>query len=127
MPAGRPTKYTEKLLKKARDYVTNYKKYGHAFPSDIGLARVLNISTPTLYDWNQDPGKHEFSSILDDINTDQQMVAWNKGLRGEYNANLVKLLLGKHGFSDKVEQDHKTTDGSMKPQAIVIEHVKPKD
>lgn len=105
---GRPTKYTPELLEKARDYLHTYETiYDQAFPSDIGLARVIGITTSTLYEWAKDPEKKEFSDILDEINADQQLVAWRKGLKGEYNASLVKLLLGKHGYSDKSENEHK--------------------
>lgn len=105
MPVGRPTKYTPELLDKARGYVHNYEAYDHAFPSDVGLAVVLGITTTTLYAWEKDPEKKEFSDILSDVAAHQQLVAWNKGLKGEYNANLVKLLLGKHGYSEKSQQE----------------------
>lgn len=105
MPGGRPTKYTPELVEKAREYVDTYDMYDHAFPSDIGLCEVLGISTATLYVWAKDEHKSEFIDILDRINIRQQQVAWNKGLKGEYNANLVKLLLGKHGFSEKNQQE----------------------
>jgi len=111
MPTGRPTKYTPALLGKAREYVTTYEDYNHAFPSDIGLADVLGISTSTLYDWAQQESKKEFSDILGKINSSQQLVAWNKGLKGEYNANLVKLLLGKHGYHDKQDNSLSGPDG----------------
>ena len=35
-------------------------------------------------------------------------MAWNKGLKNEYNAQLVKLLLGKHGYHDKSENTNNT-------------------
>jgi len=40
-------------------------------------------------------------------------VAMDGGLGGDMNANLVKLLMGKHGLSDKV--DTTSSDGSMSP------------
>lgn len=105
MTVGRPTKYTPELLEKARDYIDNYADYDQAFPSDIGLAYVIGISKATLYLWAKQDDKSQFLDILDQINTKQQLVAWNKGLKGDYNANLVKLLLGKHGFSEKQDVD----------------------
>lgn len=102
---GRPSKYTPELLKKAREYINNYEQHDHAFPSDIGLAFVLGIANSTLYEWAKHEDKKEFSDILEVINTKQQLVAWNKGLKNEYNANLVKLLLGKHGYGDNSNVD----------------------
>lgn len=98
---GRPTKYTPELLEKAEAYIETYGEMDHAFPSDIGLCEALGISKTTLYAWAKEEGKEGFSDILDRVAIRQQMVAWNKGLKGEYNGNLVKLLLGKHGFHDK--------------------------
>lgn len=110
MSGGRPTKYTPELLEAASKYLTTYEDEGHAFPSDIGLADVIGIATSTLYDWAQHEDKAEFSDILDQINRKQQLVAWNKGLRNEYNATLVKLLLGKHGFHDKQDSTYGISD-----------------
>lgn len=110
--AGRPTKYTPELLDKAGEYLKVYQSLGHAFPSDLGLSDYLEISTSTLYDWAKDESKQAFSDILDKINTQQQLVAWDKGLKGDYNASLVKLLLGKHGYS---EQSTNTLQGGDKP------------
>lgn len=112
MPGGRPTKYTPELLEKAKEYVHNYEMYDQAFPSDIGLALVLGIGTTTLYEWAKDDRKKEFQDILVEINSTQQIVAWNKGLRGEYNAMLVKLLLGKHGHHEKVDTTHSGPNGN---------------
>jgi hypothetical protein len=114
---GRPSKYTPELLEKAKGYIAKYESLDHAFPSDIGLADYLDIGTTTLYDWEKDEDKKEFADILGEIDRKQQLVAWNRGLRGDYNANLVKLLLGKHGFSEKreneqigeINHDHKYT------------------
>lgn len=101
---ARPTKYTPELLEAARAYLVNYEDHEHAFPSAVGLADVLEIGETTLYRWAGEEGKEEFRDILDAINRKQQLVAWNKGLKGDYNANLVKLLLGKHGYHDKQDQ-----------------------
>lgn len=105
---SRPTKYSKELLEKAEKYLHNYDSYDHAFPSDIGLADVLDICAKTLYNWANDESKIEFSQILEKIERKQQLVAWQKGLTGQYNSNLVKLLLGKHGYHDKSDVNQKT-------------------
>ena len=33
------------------------------------------------------------------------------------------MMLTKHGYSDKVEQDHTSSDGSMTPKEIIIRAV----
>ena len=40
----------------------------------------------------------------------------NRALTGDYNATIAKLLLGKHGYSDKLEAAH---SGGVRP----VEHV----
>jgi hypothetical protein len=43
----------------------------------------------------------------------------NNGLDGTFNPPITKMMLSKHGYSDKIEQDHTSSDGSMKQQIIV--------
>ena len=38
----------------------------------------------------------------------QEFKAMNGGLTNTFNAQIVKLLLGKHGYHDKVDSDHTT-------------------
>ena len=104
MTAGRPSKYTEELLKKAEDYLLNYhSKHGDIIPSISGLSLVLNVSRETVHAWGRDGKKPEFSDILEKINAKQEKELINGGLSGEMNANITKLVLGKHGYSDKQE------------------------
>lgn len=98
---ARPTKYTKEIVDKAKAYIDNYEtEYKDAIPSVVGLCSALNIDRSTVYDWANDENK-EFSYILEAINRKQQQVLINKGLTNQFNANITKLVLGKHGFSDK--------------------------
>ena len=99
MAGGRPKTLTSEVKKKARDYINDFESYGHAVPSVVGLCRVINRSRQTLYNWSNDDS--EFLDILREINENQELVTLNKSLTGEYNASIAKLLLGKHGYSDK--------------------------
>src|SRR3990167_6799432 len=96
--AGRPTVYSEEILTKTRDYIVNYEKFDDAIPSIAGLAVVLGISRETIYDWASQEEKKEFSYILADILSNQERILINKGLKGEFNSNITKLVLGKHGY-----------------------------
>lgn len=111
MPAGRPTKYTREMLDKAEEYLTDFEHHDAVFPSHIGLCLYLNINTATLYDWRNQEGKEEFSSILGRITAIQHEMLIGNGLTGAFNSNICKLVLGKHGYKDK----HEATGANDKP------------
>ena len=105
MPAGRPTDYSEEMLRKSRDYLDNFKEvHGHIIPSVVGLAKVLGKHADTLYEWAKHEDKKEFSDILRRINNNQHFELLHGGLSGELNSNITKLVLGKHGYHDKQDQ-----------------------
>lgn len=101
MPAGRPTKYSKELLKEADYYLHRFKELGDEIPSAAGLAIHLDISRRTIYDWAKEEDKAAFSHILDKIQAKQEQVLINKGLNGDFNSAITKLVLGKHGYHEK--------------------------
>ena len=101
MPAGIPTDYTPELVEKAKDYVANYTSYGDEIPSISGLSIYLGKSRGCINRWGSEEGKEEFKDILEEILSKQENVLINKGLTGDFNSNITKLVLGKHGYSDK--------------------------
>lgn len=100
MPGGRPTKYNAKIVADAKHYIENYEEYGDVIPSIVGMACELKINKSTLYDWADDPEK-EFSTILAHCMSKQERVLFQKGLTNDFNATIVKLALGKHGYKDQ--------------------------
>jgi len=98
---GRPTKYTEENLEKARDYIDNFQNFEDVIPSHIGLALHLGIRTQTCYAWAAQPEKKLFSDMLDEITKKQHQILISKGLSGDFNSNICKLVLSKHGYHDK--------------------------
>jgi len=101
MNVGRPTKYTDETLEIARDYLNNYEVTGDVIPQIAGLAVRLCVSRETIYDWAKQEDKQDFSDIVRDILSKQESVLMNKGLIGDFNSNICKLALGKHGYTDK--------------------------
>ena len=58
-----------------------------------------------MYKWEAE--NKEFSDILADIKAKQESVLINKGLSGDFNSAITKLVLGKHGYHDKQDMDLK--------------------
>lgn len=141
---GRPSDYSEDVLKKAKQYLADcqdedvqvvkqanvekgYEMYENRLkvnlPSIAGLAIVLGIWRSTIYKWAD---KHPaFKDILEAILAEQEKRLVENGLGGTYNSNIVKLALGKHGYSDKQELTGKD-GGPVQVQDIEVSFAKRK-
>ena len=107
-PGGRPTLYSEEVLKQADDYIKNYQDEGDLVPSAAGMALKLGVNKSTLYRWAED--HQEFCDMLSKMNETQERRLLSGGLSNSFNANITKLMLSKQGYTDKQEIDH-TTNG----------------
>ena len=102
---ARPTKYSEEVLAKAKKYAEgDYTSQDEVLPTVQGLALYLDLGVRTLQDWAVQEDKKEFSRTLESLKNKQATYLISKGLEGEYNPALAKLMLHNHGYSDKVEQ-----------------------
>lgn len=125
-PGGRPTEFSEDIVNKAITYLEDcedevrsfvsmqgdgYTKYEEKLvvkiPTIEGLARYLKIHRSTLYEWKK---THvQFSYIIEELQQKQAERLLSNGLSGTYNSTIAKVLLTKHGYTDKTEVDQKTT------------------
>jgi len=121
MPAGRPSKYTPELLKKAHEYADGAWQTDDAVPMIVGLALHCDISKQRVYEWMKDDDKAEFRDIALKVEQMQERYLSKGGLSNTFNANITKLLLSKHGYSDKQEVDH--TTGGEKISELKIKMV----
>lgn len=112
----RPSDYTPELVEKAREYVEKEHE-SPAFLSVAGLAHYLGVARSTIYDWASQEDKKEFSDILENILTAQELFLTSGGLKGTYNSTITKLMLTKHGYSDKTDV---TSDGKQLPTPIYV-------
>lgn len=120
---GRPTKYTKDITEKAEKYLsecidtteqvvtgesgkfTSYKeKIKVNLPTIEGLAVYLEVHRDTLYEWEKE--HDEFSDIIERLRGSQIKALVNNGLSGDYNPTIAKVLLSKHGYSEKQEIQH---------------------
>lgn len=97
---ARSSELTDEIIQEAKNYAINFADHGHAIPSVVGLCSVINRSRSTIYRWAEIEGGG-FRDILDEINERQELELLNKGLRDDFNSNITKLVLGKHGYHDK--------------------------
>lgn len=104
MSVGRPTLYSPEMVAKAQEYLdSGYLEDGKVIPSQVGLALYLGVRRQTIDLWADNPEHDEFIGILDAIQAKQHSLLINSGLTGEFNSAITKLVLGKHGYSEKQE------------------------
>jgi hypothetical protein len=109
------------MVEQAKRYIANHKDFDYPVPSVAGLACVLGVTRGTLYQWAKDDKKPEFSHILDELAQKQERQLLKGGLLNEFNSPITKMMLTKHGYSDKLENDHTSSDGSMTPKAAGVD------
>lgn len=115
----------ERILAAKKYQAGGYETLGEALPTIEGLAEHLGISRQTLYEHAET--SEEVADILDRIRTKQAAVLINGGLRGDFNAAIAKLLLNKHGYSEKQSIDHDIHQkNDFVPQVIELVAVSPK-
>jgi len=106
---GRPTLYGTEIIAKSQEYLENYHLYEELIPSQAGLALHVGVSRETLRKWGKDADKSEFIGILERIQAKQEVLLVSKGLGGEFNSNICKLVMGKHGYHDKQDLESQST------------------
>jgi len=98
---ARPTDYTQELLDKADDYIENCPD---TVPTVVGLCLHIGIAKSTAYRWVEE-GNEEFKDILDIVSSKQERQLISGGLTNEFNSAITKMMLTKHGYTDKTETD----------------------
>ncbi|EPL6584949.1 DNA-packaging protein [Providencia rettgeri] len=112
------SKFAESLVKAKEYLMGGYETVGDVVPSVAGLACYLGVSRKTVYEWVKE--STDLSDTLEGILAMQENKLINKGLNGDFNPTITKLMLANHGYSEKQEVDHKSSDSSMSPTKIVL-------
>lgn len=116
MAGGRPTKYNATIQKKADEYISNLPA-DEVIHTVEGLADHINVARSTVYKWKDEI--EQFSDTLETILRKQAKTLINRGLTGEFNAPMTKMLMNvNHGYRERTELDNLSSDGSMSPQKI---------
>ncbi len=109
MAGGRPTKYGPDMLLAAKDYLENWESTGDMIPNVAGLACELGVCIRTIHNWSAE--HDEFMHITRGMMSAQERKLLSGGLSGDFNPNITKLILGKHGYSDKQDNTLSGPDG----------------
>ena len=123
---GRPSLLDEEMLQRAKDYMLGgFKDIENVVPSAAGLACYLGVSKKTIFNWanvseddENNPLGVEFLHTLNAIQDKQEMMLINGGLSQVFSGTITKLMLTNHGYSDKVQTDVTSSDGSMTPKGL---------
>ncbi len=100
-PVGRPNELID-TLEKAKQYLLGeWQIVGDVIPSVAGLACYTGKRRSTIYDYASK--NEEFSDILEGILSLQENRLINGPLASLLNPTIAKLILTKHGYSDKQE------------------------
>lgn len=105
MSGGRPTDYGPDVLVKTAAYIENHE----GLPNLAKLSRILGVTRTTIYKWREE--HEEFSYICEELLAEQEDTLINNGLNGDFNPTITKLILTKHGYSDKVDSTHAGPEG----------------
>ena len=125
MAAGRPTSYEEDIPDRVSAYLASCEDVGYEdgsgkaritvnIPSIEGLAYHLKINKDTIYEWCKIHPR--FSGVIEELKSKQARALINKGLSGEYNPTIAKVLLTKHGYRDAVDTDMTSKGESISKQ-----------
>lgn len=130
MPAGRPCEYKPEYVQKVLDYLETCGREQTRLPKRVDIALMLDCDEDTLNNWanakNEDGSlkRPEFFGALTRVDMSQKAQLMDDGTYGgrEVNPQIVKLLLGNHGYKERsdVTSGDKQLDG-----LVIIKHDDP--
>lgn len=100
---------TPQIIERAKHYIAEGYLIDELVPTLAGLAIYIDIRRSTLYEWARD--NPEFSDIVESVMKKQEKGLLKGSLAGDYNASIAKLMLTKHGYTDKQETALTGADG----------------
>ncbi len=87
----------------------------------------LGIQKSTCYAWAQEEDKVEFSDILTRVEQMQEMKLIDGGLRNAFNPAITKMMMTKHGYSDKQISEIGGFDGQPIETKVTLDCAKLSD
>lgn len=107
---GAPTKYCKEIVEKAHEYERAWKDLGDPVPMLVGLYVHCGINRHTGAQWRKRDDRSEFAAVCARVEVMQEHELLRKGLMRVTEQSITKLMLMRHGYSDRQAIDH-TTNG----------------
>jgi hypothetical protein len=102
---GCPLKCTPEVVAKVKEYVDGGWRAEDVIPQKYGLSEYVGVALNTLENWYKNKVDEEFLILYERVMPKQARELINGGLKGDFNPAITKMLLAKHGYSDKVETE----------------------
>lgn len=122
---GRPSPYGKHILVKARRYLNMIRPCKIAgvdeiIPTVEGLSLYLKVNRDTVYAWEKEPDKKDFSDIVRSLMSKQGVSLISGGLSKRFDAKIAGLMLSKHGYKEKVDvtTDDQPINASGEAQSV---------
>lgn len=116
---GRPYEYKPEYVAKVAEYIAQCEDEEYEFhktrgeksdtfeqkikiklPTIEGYAKYIGVNKDSLYEWEKK--EPEFSDALDVLRFEQKQRLIEKGLSGDYNPTIAKLVLSaNHGMKER--------------------------
>lgn len=120
--AGQPTLFDDHMVEGAREYLTTFDGDEEvSIPTRAGLSLHLGVSKSAIDRWEKTEEHPEglvsseiYSQFRKELNrlraiAEDKLI--KKGLTGDYNAAITKLMLTKHGYSDQQKKELTGAEG----------------
>jgi hypothetical protein len=114
---GAPTRYTPELIEKAKEYIERWEELGDPVPMLCGMYVHCGIHKGLGSKWRGDAEKVEFHELCARVEVQQERELLRKGLIRSTDSSLTKLMLMRHGYTDRQEIDHTTKGESINATA----------
>lgn len=128
MPYLPKYKHDETLIK-VREYIEIARLpveeggLGKVITTKTGLALFLGVNTDTIHEWTK---LHEdFAEVAKEVMDHQHEDLVQGGLKGELSPAVTKMLLHKHGYSDKQEISG-PNNSPVQVESWTLQGIKPK-
>ncbi len=115
-------KLSRELLDAAWEYIDSFESEGDEIPSIAGFCRLTKASRKNTYLWLENTEgnelREEWALVHEMLMTEQERTLLNGGLSKKFDSALTKMILTKHGYSDKQAIEHSGSLDSLTDEQI---------